>query len=238
MHDRHIHCCLTMASLASLLAMGCGSRSGGPPKKESSAVSTNSSAPALAERSDLIPVGEVAPDFEATDHQGRNVRLGELLKGGRVVLVFYPKDNTPVCTQQLCALRDDWSKFQERKVAVLGINPAGKDSHAAFASKYGFPFPVVVDQNSRIAAAFGAGGMLFTKRTVRCCLLNAGSCLMTASSPPSTAVERLSRHVRALTRVVRFPVSRLGVQQGVPSSLRTGKHSKTGKVQGGCWYND
>ena len=126
---------------------------------------STSSAPALPGRSGLIPVGEVAPDFEATDHQGRNVRLGELLKGGRVVLVFYPKDNTPVCTQQLCALRDDWSKFQERKVAVLGINPADKDSHATFASKHGFPFPVLVDEDSRIAAAYGAGGMLFTKRT-------------------------------------------------------------------------
>ncbi|HOW72797.1 MAG TPA: peroxiredoxin [Phycisphaerae bacterium] len=127
---------------------------------------STSSAPALPERSGLIPVGEVAPDFGATDHQGRNLRFGELLKGGRVVLVFYPRDNTPVCTRQLCALRDDWSKFQERKVVVLGINPASKDSHAAFASKHGFPFPVLVDQDSRIAAAYGAGGMLFTKRTV------------------------------------------------------------------------
>ena len=166
MHDRHICCWLMITSLASALFMGCGSGNAGAPKKERSAVSTTSSAPALAERSDLIPVGQAVPDFEATDHQGQQVRLSELLKVGRVVLVFYPKDNTPVCTKQLCALRDDWSKFQERKVAVLGINPADKDSHAAFASKHSFPFPVVVDQNSRIAAAFGAGGMLFTKRTV------------------------------------------------------------------------
>jgi peroxiredoxin Q/BCP len=145
---------------------GCGSRDTRSSGKESDAVPSTSSAPALPERSDLIPVGEAAPDFEATDQQGQQVRLSELLKVGRVVLVFYPKDNTPVCTQQLCALRDDWSKFQERKVAVLGINPADKDSHAAFASKHGFPFPVVVDQDSRIAAAYGAGGMLFTKRTV------------------------------------------------------------------------
>jgi thioredoxin-dependent peroxiredoxin len=125
-----------------------------------------SSIPALPERSDLIPAGETAPDFEATDHQGQHVRLRNLLEKGRVVLVFYPKDNTLVCTKQLCALRDDWSKFQERKVAVLGINPAGKDSHAAFALKHGFPFPVLVDQDSRIAGAYGAGGMLLTKRTV------------------------------------------------------------------------
>jgi peroxiredoxin Q/BCP len=129
-------------------------------------MTTNSSTSALVSRSDLIPVGEMAADFEATDHQGQQVRLGELLKAGRVVLVFYPKDDTPVCTQQLCAFRDDWSKFQERKVAVLGINPAGKGSHATFAAKHGFPFPIVADQGSRIAAAYGAGGVLFTQRTV------------------------------------------------------------------------
>jgi len=129
-------------------------------------MATSFSEPVPPQRSELIPVGEAAPDFEATDHQGQRIRLGELLENGHVVLVFYPKNNTPVCTQQLCALRDDWSKFQERKVAVLGVNPADKDSHAAFASKHSFPFPVLVDQDSRIAAAYGAGGILFTKRTV------------------------------------------------------------------------
>lgn len=157
---------LAVASLVSMLMGGCGSRDTRSPSKESDTMPSTSSAPALPERSRLIPVGEVAPDFEASDHQGRNVRLSEILKGSRVVLVFYPKNNTSVCTQQLCALRDDWSKFQERKVAVLGINPANKDSHAAFASKNSFPFPVLVDQDSRIASAYGAGGMLFTKRTV------------------------------------------------------------------------
>lgn len=155
-----------VATLLLALVAGCGSRDSRSSGKETDAVPSTSSTTALPKRSGLIPVGGLAPDFEATDHQGRSVRLGELLKSGRVVLVFYPKDNTPVCTQQLCALRDDWSKFQERNVAVLGINPAGKDSHAAFASKHGFPFPVLADQDSRIAAAYGAGGLLFTKRTV------------------------------------------------------------------------
>lgn len=125
-----------------------------------------SSAPVLTARNDLIPVGGIAPDFEAMDHEGRHIRLNNLLMKGRVVMVFYPKNNTPICTQQLCALRDDWSKFQERNVTVLGINPADKDSHAAFAAKHGFPFPMVVDRDSRISKAYGSGGMLFTKRTV------------------------------------------------------------------------
>jgi thioredoxin-dependent peroxiredoxin len=83
-----------------------------------------------------------------------------------VVLVFCPKDNTPVCTKQLCALRDDWSKFQERHVTVLGINPADAKSHAGFAAKHGFPFAVLAGEDSRIAAAYGAGGLVFVKRTV------------------------------------------------------------------------
>lgn len=166
MHDRYIYSWLMIASASSAFVVGCGSGNTSPPRKESATVSTTTSAPVLAPRSDLIPVGEVAPDFEATDHQGQRVRLSELLNNGSVALVFYPKDNTPVCTQQLCALRDDWSKFQERQVAVLGINPADKDSHAAFAAKHSFPFPVVVDQDSRIASAYGAGGLLFTQRTV------------------------------------------------------------------------
>jgi peroxiredoxin Q/BCP len=75
-------------------------------------------------------------------------------------------DNTPVCTRQLCAVRDDWARFQQRGVTVVGINPRKRRSHAAFASKHALPFPVVVDDGSRIAAAYGAAGLLVTRRTV------------------------------------------------------------------------
>lgn len=165
-HNHMIRRYLSVIGLTSSIVIGCGSGSADPTHKEITTMTTSSSAPVPPARSELIPVGEAAPDFEATDHQGQRIRLGELLKDGHVVLVFYPKNNTPVCTQQLCALRDDWSKFQERKVAVLGINPADRDSHAAFASKHSFPFPMLVDQDSRIASAYGAGGILLTKRTV------------------------------------------------------------------------
>jgi peroxiredoxin Q/BCP len=166
MHHRVAGHALAIAVLASSLFPGCGSGNSSPVNDANTGIATTTSAPILSPREDLIPVGQTVPDFEATDHRGQEVRLSELLKTGRVVLVFYPKDNTPVCTKQLCALRDDWSEFQERQVAVLGINPADKESHAAFASKHGFPFPVLVDRDSRIAAAFGVKGTLFTKRTV------------------------------------------------------------------------
>lgn len=117
-------------------------------------------------RRGLIAPGRPAPDFAADDHLGRRVRLGDLLKAGPVLLVFYPMDGTPVCTRQLCALRDDWKNFQDRGTFVLGINPGRGRSHAAFASQHGFPFPVLVDTGSRIAAAYGASGLLVPKRTV------------------------------------------------------------------------
>lgn len=117
-------------------------------------------------RSELIPAGEMAPDFTAVDHRGETVRLSKLLQDHNVVLVFYPADFTPGCTKQLCNVRDDWSEFQKRDTIVLGVNPADADKHAEFAAKYEFPFPIIVDEGSRIAAAYGCKGMAFTMRTV------------------------------------------------------------------------
>ncbi len=120
----------------------------------------------LPPRDDLIPVGSRAPDFTAEDHLGRTVSLAELRAAGKVVLVFYPADFTPGCTRQLCDIRDDWSAFTHRDVAVLGVNPAGREKHAEFAARHNFPFPLIVDAGSAIAAAYGAAGTLFTQRTV------------------------------------------------------------------------
>src|SRR5690606_26303019 len=71
-----------------------------------------------------------------------------------------------VCTRQLCAVRDDWSRFEQRNGVVLGINPAGVEKHARFAGRHAFPFPVLSDQGSRIAKAYGAAGWLMVRRTV------------------------------------------------------------------------
>jgi peroxiredoxin Q/BCP len=114
----------------------------------------------------LIPVGEPAPDFAAIDQDGNRVVLSELLKSHLVVLIFYPRDNTPVCTRQLSAVRDDWDAFQRKNAIVLGVNPARTAKHARFAQKHGFPFPLLGDEGSRIAAAYGARGFLFVKRSV------------------------------------------------------------------------
>lgn len=114
----------------------------------------------------MIPVGSLAPDFEALDQAGASVHLRDLRTAGPVVLVFYPADETRICTRQLCAIRDDWSKFQQRGATVLGINPARVERHARFAASHGFPFPVLSDQKSAIARAYRASGFVFNKRTV------------------------------------------------------------------------
>jgi len=83
-------------------------------------------------------------------------QLRELLKAKNVVLIFYPADFTPGCTKQLCAVRDDWSAFEDRNAIVLGVNPADPARHAEFAAEHRFPFPVLSDPLARIAAAYGA----------------------------------------------------------------------------------
>jgi peroxiredoxin Q/BCP len=83
-----------------------------------------------------------------------------------VVLIFYPKDFTPGCTRQLCAVRDDWSAFERRGVTVLGVNPADTQTHAKFAAEYRFPFAVVSDEEARIASAYGCRGPQMNIRTV------------------------------------------------------------------------
>lgn len=113
-----------------------------------------------------VPVGEPAPDFSAPDQDGNRVTLSRLLRERQVVLIFYPGDQTPVCTRQLCAVRDDWSRFERKNAVVLGINPARVEKHARFAGRHGFPFPVLSDRGSRIARAYGAAGWLLIRRTV------------------------------------------------------------------------
>jgi peroxiredoxin Q/BCP len=108
--------------------------------------------------------GTPAPDFTLPDDSGRAVSLSAL-RGKPVVLVFYPGDNTPTCTRQLCAFRDQWSAVRARGAQVLGINPWGTGSHARFRSKFQFPFPLLADRGQKVARLYRARG-IWVKRTV------------------------------------------------------------------------
>ncbi len=114
--------------------------------------------------SDPLPVGAKAPDFTLPDDSGHTVELSAL-RGKSVVLVFYPGDDTPGCTKQLCQLRDDWSEAVARGVEVFGVNPGSAQSHDKFRRKFGFPFPLLVDQGQKVATLYHANGII-VKRTV------------------------------------------------------------------------
>jgi peroxiredoxin Q/BCP len=111
-----------------------------------------------------LPVGSPAPPFIAPDEEG-HVFILNLNRNKYVVLIFYPGDDTPVCTRQLCELRDEWSRLQERGAFVVGVNPQSAESHRAFKQKHKLPFPILVDSGQRIARLYRANGLI-VKRTV------------------------------------------------------------------------
>jgi peroxiredoxin Q/BCP len=114
--------------------------------------------------SDPVPVGSRAPEFSALDDTGRTITLTGL-RGRNVVLVFYPGDDTPGCTKQLCDFRDRWEQAKTKGVEVFGVNPAGAEKHERFRRKFGFPFPLLVDRGQQIAKLYHANGLI-VKRTV------------------------------------------------------------------------
>ncbi len=105
----------------------------------------------------LIAVGEKAPAFRTVDQDGKPVTLSDF-KGQKVVLYFYPKDDTPGCTKEACAFRDAWAKFRRRKLAVLGVSVDDAKSHRKFADKYSLPFPLLADTDKKIVKDYGVWG--------------------------------------------------------------------------------
>jgi peroxiredoxin Q/BCP len=99
----------------------------------------------------------MAPDFEAVTDTGETVKLSDY-RGRRVVLYFYPKDDTSGCTTQACGFRDNYPEIQERNAVVLGISPDGVASHRKFKSKYDLPFTLLVDEDHAIAEQYGVWG--------------------------------------------------------------------------------
>jgi peroxiredoxin Q/BCP len=114
--------------------------------------------------SDPLKAGTPAPDFSLPDDSGHVVTLSAL-RGKKVVLVFYPGDDTPGCTKQLCQFRDDWSQARAAGVEVFGVNPGSARSHEKFREKFKFPFPLLVDQGQKVAGLYHANGLI-VKRTV------------------------------------------------------------------------
>jgi peroxiredoxin Q/BCP len=99
-------------------------------------------------------VGDAAPPFSLKDQSGRKVKLSDF--GGKsVVLYFYPKDDTPGCTKEACAFRDEHTALREAGTIVLGVSPDEESSHAAFAEKFGLPFPLLADTDHSVCESYG-----------------------------------------------------------------------------------
>jgi thioredoxin-dependent peroxiredoxin len=104
-----------------------------------------------------LNVGDPAPDFALQDTNGNAVSLASLA-GKSFVLFFYPRDNTPGCTTEACSFRDDYSRFVEAGIAVLGASTDNIRSHQKFTEKFSLPFPLLADVEGSLAKAFGIWG--------------------------------------------------------------------------------
>ncbi len=104
-----------------------------------------------------LAIGDKAPDFEALTDGGEMVKLSDY-RGRKVVLYFYPKDDTSGCTKQACGFRDRYTEIEERDAVVLGVSPDGQASHQKFKTKYDLPFTLLVDQDHAIAELYGVWG--------------------------------------------------------------------------------
>ena len=114
---------------------------------------------------DLLAVGSTAPLFSLASSNCDTVKFLDFREKKNVVLVFYPGDQTPGCTKQLCALRDDYTEFDKKDAVIFGVNPADVQSHKTFIEKQHYQFPLLVDEGKAVAKLYGTSG-LFIKRTV------------------------------------------------------------------------
>ena len=101
--------------------------------------------------------GDKAPDFTGVDQDGKTLSLADF-KGKKLILYFYPKDNTPGCTNEACNFRDHYDFWFSKGYAVVGVSPDSVASHQKFKAKYNLPFPLISDPEKKIIKAYGAWG--------------------------------------------------------------------------------
>ncbi len=104
-----------------------------------------------------LQIGDAAPDFQALDEAGNSISLADY-KGKKLVLFFYPKASTPGCTVEACNLSDNYSRFTAQGYDVLGVSADSAKRQANFKEKYGFPYPLLADEDKSVIKAFGVWG--------------------------------------------------------------------------------
>ena len=102
-------------------------------------------------------IGDKAPEILGKDEQGRDIRLSDY-KGRKLVLYFYPKDNTSGCSAEACSLRDNYSELRRKGYAVVGVSVQDEKSHKKFIEKYELPFPLIADTENQLVEQFGVWG--------------------------------------------------------------------------------
>ena len=102
--------------------------------------------------------GDKAPEFKAKDQEGKEVSLSDF-KGKKLILYFYPKDDTPGCTAEACNLRDNYELLMKKGFAILGVSADNEKSHLKFIKKFELPFPLLADTDQAVAHAFGTWGL-------------------------------------------------------------------------------
>jgi peroxiredoxin Q/BCP len=102
----------------------------------------------------MVEVGQEAPDFSLPDQMGIPTTLSGF-RGSSIVLYFYPKDDTPGCTKEACAFRDDYSGYQSRGAKILGVSPDSSGSHAKFVQKFSLPFTLLADADHVVCESYG-----------------------------------------------------------------------------------
>lgn len=106
----------------------------------------------------MLNPGDRAPDFTLPDAEGNLITLSEL-RGQKVVLYFYPRDNTPGCTKEACGFRDLYNEYVENNVIILGVSADDPASHTKFMKKYQLPFPLLVDEGGKVASLYDSYGL-------------------------------------------------------------------------------
>ena len=104
-----------------------------------------------------LTIGDTAPDFESVTDTDDKIKLSDY-RGQRLILYFYPKDDTSGCTKQACGFRDHYPTIEEANAVVLGVSPDGVNSHQKFKTKYDLPFTLLVDEDHSIAEQYGVWG--------------------------------------------------------------------------------
>ena len=101
--------------------------------------------------------GDMAPDIEAKDQKGKNISLKDF-RGKKVILYFYPKDDTPGCTAESCDLRDNYKRLQKKGYEVIGVSADNEKSHQKFIKKFDLPFPLIADIDKKVISDYGVWG--------------------------------------------------------------------------------